>query len=366
MTDVLISAEDPGAANFMAGVPAALEQRGFRSVLVAGGHAPELLARRGIMFERAAESTVAGFLDRWMPRVVFAGTADKGTLGTRLIVEARARGIATVAGVDARSSADHRFRGPSGDPMEFAPGWILVPDEWTRKEYLALGCSPARVLAVGQPHLDYVRSQVPELAREGRAAIRKRLFGNDFPGRPVVVFIDEPQLSGSQGAKNPAKYTLCGRGRETGRTQIVLDEFLDAMPNGPSKPVLVFRIHPRSSVEDYTNHLKGFDFISKGGSALDVVFSADLVAGMTSMLILEAAAMGLPTLSIVPDPKEAEFLPSVNAGVTPMVDTREQLRSILPDLLYQPPSAGKFDWNPAGADSRIVDLLQSLIEKAPQ
>ena len=45
---------------------------------------------------------------------------------------------------------------------------------------------------------------------------------------------------------------------------------------------------------------------------------------------------------------------------------REQLRSILPDLLHQTPSAGKFDWLPAGADSRIVDLLESLLEKAPQ
>lgn len=365
MTDVLISAEDPGAANFMAAVPGALAQCGFRSAVVAGGQAPAFLEKRGIVFERAAESSASDILDRWRPRVLLAGTADSGTLGTRLIAEARARGITTVAGVDARFSADHRFRGPSGDPLEFAPDWVLVPDQWTREAFLAIGCSPERVLAVGQPHLDHVRSLVPEFVREGRAAIRTRLFGNDLPGRRVVLFIDEPRLSGSQGTKDPAQYTLHGRGKATGRTQIVLDEFLDSMPKGSSRPYLVFRIHPRSSAEDYKDHLSGFDFISKGGSGPEVVFAADLVVGMTSMLLLEAATMGLPTLSIVPDRKEAEYLPSVAARVTPMVDTREQLRSILPAMLDQTASAAEFDWAPAGAVSRIVGILASLLESTP-
>lgn len=364
MIDVLISAEDPGAANFMAGVPGALKQRGLRSVQVVGGQAPEFLERRGVAFERA-ESSAADILDKWRPRVLLAGTADKGSLGTRLISEARVRGITTVAGVDARMGSDHRFRGSSGDPLEFLPDWVLVPDEWTRKKYLALGCSPERVLAVGQPHLDYVRSQVPELAKQGRAAIRTRLFGNDLRSQSVVVFIDEPSLSGSQGTNDPAQYTLRGRGKANGRTQIVLDELLDSIPKGTFRPYMVFRIHPRSSAEDYIDHMNDFDFISKGGSGLEVIFAADLVVGMTSMLLQEAAAMGLPTLSIVPDRNEAEFLPCVAAQVTSMVNTREQLRIILPTMVNQTERPEEFNLAPFGADSRIVDVLESLLKNEP-
>ena len=62
---------------------------------------------------------------------------------------------------------------------------------------------------------------------------------------------------------------------------------------------------------------------------------ADLVAGMTTMLLQEAAIMGKPTLSIVPRSAETRSLPTVRAGITQCVTTRKELQEILPGLLKE-------------------------------
>jgi len=56
---------------------------------------------------------------------------------------------------------------------------------------------------------------------------------------------------------------------------------------------------------------------------------------MTTMLLIEAAIMGKPTLSIVPRSDEKRSLPTIMAGITPCVTTREELRAVLPVLLEQ-------------------------------
>lgn len=87
-----------------------------------------------------------------------------------------------------------------------------------------------------------------------------------------------------------------------------------------------------------TKHtLTEFDFISSGGSPLELIYAADLVVGLTSMLLLEAALLGKPTLSIVPRRGEMDFLPTIRMGITPCVTTREQLSSALAGLLQDRP-----------------------------
>jgi hypothetical protein len=48
---------------------------------------------------------------------------------------------------------------------------------------------------------------------------------------------------------------------------------------------------------------------------------------------MEAAIMGRSTLSIVPRIAEKQSLPTIMAGITPCVTTREELQAVLPELL---------------------------------
>jgi hypothetical protein len=85
---------------------------------------------------------------------------------------------------------------------------------------------------------------------------------------------------------------------------------------------------------------------------------------MNSILLLEAALMGRPTLSILPRAVEAKSLATIQAGLTACVTTREQLRAALPGFL-----AGRPGPSPAqirefarpGSLERTVDFLESVL-----
>jgi len=148
------------------------------------------------------------------------------------------------------------------------------------------------------------------------------------------------------------------------RTDIVLEEFLDALPKGPERPYLVLRLHPKNEPEEFGAYLAEFDQISREEPALEMVFAGDCVFGITTMLLLEATLMERPTFSIVPRDVEKGWLPSVRAGLTCSASTREEIRNSLPSFLKDV-SAGKRvcpgEAFVFGAKERVFSFLESLL-----
>lgn len=334
--DILIYAEDPGAANYVAGLPAVLAERGWKVCLAANGHAYPYLVERGIRPEMVDPSeTAGGMLDRLKPRLICVGTSENPeTFGFDLIASAKRKRIKTVGVIDAYGNADYRFRGNTGDPLAYATEWLAVPDPWTKEAYTALGF-PARWIAVcGHPHYDHVLDEADRLARDDRPKLRKKMFPANRWDDPVVVFVSEISTGLNPGKyRHSRDYTLHGRGMSTGRTEIVVEELLDALAFSERGTYRVLRMHPKNTREEVAPFLNDFQQISQNEAALELVYASDLVVGMTSMLLMEAAVMGCWTLSVVPRKGEKKSLPAVAAGMTPCVWTREALRSILPDLV---------------------------------
>ena len=366
-TDILIFVEDPGAANYVAELPAALGKRGFHARLLADGSAMGYLCQRGIPPETLPPSTTAeAILASASPRLLIVGTSENpDTLGLALVAEARSAGIESVGVVDALQIADYRFRGRTGDALAYVPDWLLLPDRWTREAYVELGYPPERAVVCGHPHFDYVRKIAEGLAREGRSTVRCRLL----PGVPceqsVIVFVSEISTGlDPQEFRRSAEYTLEGWGTSDGRTKIVLEEFLDAIRLVKPQPYLVLRLHPKNTLEEFTAYLDKFDLVSEGGSPLELMYVADLVVGMTSVLLMEAVVMGKRTLSIVPRAIERKWLPSTHMGLTSCVNSREELRSAITSILRERSKILPVKANEAfviGALSRVVEFIERLL-----
>ena len=64
-----------------------------------------------------------------------------------------------------------------------------------------------------------------------------------------------------------------------------------------------------------------------------LLYSADLVVGLTSMLITEAALLRTPTLSILPRKGEDAWLPTIAWGLTESAYSPRQIRQLLTKLL---------------------------------
>ena len=360
--EVILYAEDPGAANFMAPVAEALNQGGRQTLLWARAWAHQIFMARGL--NPLPPPKEAPFWET-PPRLLIVGTAeDPDTLGLRLVAEARRAGVTSVGLVDARINAAYRFRGRADSPLALAPDWLLVPDQTTAGDYVALGFPPEKVVACGHPHWDQVRRQARRWQRENREALRRRLLPHRPPGRKVIVFAAEISTGFTPGRfRRSPQYTLRGRGGRHERTAIVLEEVLDALKSVRPRPWFVLRLHPKNRPEEFADYRREIDQVSQGGDPLPLLHAADLVVGLTTMLLLEAALMGRPTLSVVPRAREKDWLPSAACGITPCAHTPAQVQSLLYRQLFQPrlPTPRQLRHHfPPGAVDNVVRLLEKL------
>jgi hypothetical protein len=365
--DVLFYAEDPGAANYIVHLPAACEEKGLSSVALAAWGAREFFKEQGVPFEEISESeTPFSILRRFTPNLVVIGTSENPeSLGLKVIKAARKGGVPTVGVVDAFMNAFYRFRGSTEDAMAYAPNWIIVPDKWTKQEFVDLGFPAEKAVVCGHPQYDFVKDKAKELERKDKKELRSCFFPEAPEEKVVAVFAAE-----ISGGLNPdqfllsKEYTLIGRGGSKKRTDIVVEELLEAVALLPERPYLVLRLHPKNDPAEFDGYMDEFDQISREQPVLDMIFASDCVIGMTSMLLLEAAILGRPTLSIVPKEEERNWLPSIRAGLTMCASNRKQLQAILP-LFLQDLSMGKRksvdDIFIFGAAQRGSELLMKIL-----
>lgn len=364
---VLLFAEDPGAANFIAPLIPALRALGHRTEVVATGVATRVLKQRGVECDmlNSTEPDQA-ILDRLDPRTLVVGTASSpDTRGLTLIAAGRRAGIPTVGVVDAAMNSAIRFRGRGDNPLAYAPDWILVPDDVTRRSFLELGVGGKQVLALGHPHYDFVRDLAETWRHEPRARFRDRIFPA-AAGRPIVVFVSEGSARAAPLSEEElAEYTLRGRSGSNGRTEIVLEELIDALANASPKPYLVLRVHPKDDAADFASYAPMIDKLSKDESALHVVYAADLVVGMTSMLLTEAELLGCAVLAIIPRQAEIEWLPLTRSGGLTAATTRtaiaDRLRGLSPGNIGRQPAGELRQSYPKGSTDRVAEFLHGII-----
>lgn len=364
MTDVLMFIEDPGAVNFMAPVIPALQARGLSVALRVAGTAAAFIGTDTGAVALAPEGSAVAVLAAVRPRIVITGTSENmQSLGFELTTMAQASGLPTVAMVDGPSNAPTRFRGGSDHALTFAPDHILVPDAATAAAYVALNHPKSGVIVCGHPHYDWVRGRAGTFEREGRDSVRKRVLGDVPSGRQVVVFAAEVStgLVPAQYRRSES-YTLHGHGANHFRTEVVIEEFLDAVALLTPRPHTILRLHPKNMREELALLFGQFDAVSEGGSALDLVFAADAVVGMTSILLAEAAIIGRPVLAVLPRPQEYEWLPSIVRGQIPFATTRLQVQEGVAALLshHRGPGLATIAFEPNAA-AHAADVVAGLL-----
>ncbi|MBT7486090.1 MAG: hypothetical protein HN673_06960, partial [Rhodospirillales bacterium] len=110
----------------------------------------------------------------------------------------------------------------------------------------------------------------------------------------------------------------------------------------------VLRLHPKNTRQEYSVYASEIDHISDSGSPLDVCFAADLGVGMTSILLIEAAILGRPTLSIIPRDVEKNWLDSIELGLTKVATSRDELHQAISQFMK--------DW-PKETDNRVDEVI---------
>ena len=198
--------------------------------------------------------------------------------------------------------------------------------------------------------------------RAARAALRHSLFPAAPEDARIAVFVSELStgLGGEARYRRSPGYSLHGEGTSDRRTDIVAQEAVRALQQaGPVWTVL--RLHPKQDRASEAGLAALFDQVSQTEPALDLCLAADLVCGMTSVLLIEAAALGLPVLSIVPQAEEREWLGDAGEAI-PSVSTR----AVLEGWLAGPWTPATLDRPQGTALDRMVAAIAELASrKAP-
>lgn len=366
LSPIAVMVEDPGAVNFLAPLVDRLVDAGVSVIVFGVGVGANQLRERGhIVATPPSGAQVLEYLRAHRPSLLVIGTSeDPHTPAFRLLHAARLAGVPTVGVVDASVNAAFRFRGSGDVPLANVPDWLIVPDDPTASAFAALGFCRSRIGMVGNPARDLAR----ERGKAIRIACRERDHSQRCPlGPPRIVFVSELSegLNASQYLRSDA-YTLTGRKSSQTRTAIVVEELLDAREDLRNRyrvdTTLVLRLHPKQDRSDLGSLCDEFDEVSSGGDPLHVVAPADLVVGMTSMLLLQAYDIGVPCLSLLPREVEKSWLPEIAVGAIPSVTTRNGLTEKIGGLLAES-SCDSLECDTAVAcGNSIENMLQFLLK----
>lgn len=204
---------------------------------------------------------------------------------------ARAAGCPSHAFVDCESNVASRFRDQAG--VVGAPDYVYVP---------TAACLPGLDGIATPDRIALIPDLIPWLSRrdlaaaaEGAGRLRRAwLLDGDLP---VLLFVSE----------NIAEMTALGRVTPYSEFDC-LDRLLAGLRGEGEIPGIgrrdwrvVIRPHPKEPPGKFDSYA-GQAIVSREGSSAEAILAADLIVGMRSTLLREAADAGKPVVSLVDTP----------------------------------------------------------------
>jgi hypothetical protein len=271
---------------------------------------------------------------------------------------ARGLGVPSVAVLDDRGDYPQRFTRHGPDGLEHAvPDRICAPDEETRNEMIGAGYPPAVVCVTGQPHLEEIGEF---FARLSPAELRRRRDAAGFqPDDCVVSFFSEnldEVPEGRPSARRPSQL----------RTLAVLLDALAGLPASRRRGIrLLVKAHPREDPEPLRKALVPAEDagvrarLVESADARDLIALSQVVVGVSSMVLLEAALAGKPVVSVqVGHPRIARWWGGLKDQM-PVATSRQEVEQMLARALgggLRPPQTS---WRFRGATEAVIRVLEA-------
>ncbi len=229
-------------------------------------------------------------LSRLSPDVIFCTTSNNNYDPSNgyIIMAARQLGLKSFALMDDWRGW-HRIHDEDKN-FSYLPDVLGVIDARSRDQGIAEGVSSSRMVVVGSPHLEMLLLS----KRDSEVNFRREnnLGKEDF----ICSLFTQPVFTGLGRAQIVEPFLK-------GERLPIIEEALrlceEKIRKAGHEAIFFLRLHPRerevwgTAASPFPN-LK----IDSGPSALDVVFSSNLILGFDSMILYEAICCGRPTISL--------------------------------------------------------------------
>lgn len=325
---VLLFARDAGGANI---VRLLAPHMPAETRLVAKDYARAVFARHGEAFldfnatvlDRSLGKDDIGSIRAWIAAqsgldLVITGTSHFDDWTDRLIWTACAeRGLPTIAVLDQWLRIEERF---TAGGQTIRPDHVLAPNEEIAQDLRRRGLPRRGAFCLGHPHLAELWRARAEIVRRREAARRRIEERFQRPCNELLLFASEP-------FRRMKELGTGFAGVE--HDELSVFRFLSGALAESARRAssLLVKLHPKEDP-------RGFEaedalVADQAWDPLDLIAAADLVIGIKSMLLIEAAVLGRPVLSIDLWGIAEEELVTNRLGVTRRIGSRDDLMRAL-------------------------------------
>ncbi len=319
MAVLRFAARDPGGANVLA---ALADNWTFAPLTTDGWILPRAERLRAAIPDRTTifkESPSLELLEeswgRCPAEVLVTGTSHYAPFEQTLWNIARKRGVPSLGVLDQWMNLGPRF-------SQATPDYVAALDTLQRSELIALGFPSDRVILLGHPWLSRLSASSQQADRTASNAIH-------------VLFVSEPIRNDvEQGVNMPFGFDEFDAFR-------IVHAAAAAAARGGHQVVLGVKCHPYEDLAEFEAHTSQLGAVSgltlrlfdRAATGLQAAAWADVVTGISSMLLIEAMVIGRATISVQPGlSREETFAPSARGAARTLTDTTQALE-VLTELI---------------------------------
>ena len=331
----------------------------------------KILKKKGLYFTELNETInfneIIEILQELKIDLLFSDTSLNSLAQTSLeleklfILAAHKLRIPSLAVLDYWSNYTIRFSDNKKN-LIYLPDKIAIMDNLAYNEMILEKFPSESLVITGQPAFSELINWTEKFNDSRKRQILTSL--GVYLDEYVVIFASEPILSG-----NPL-HTQYPRYSEESVLELLISALEKIQLEIIRRIVLVIRPHPKE------NHTKFQRFVSKTIRIIisieehtrDIVMSADLVTGITSTILIEAAMLGCIVVSLQPGLLIKDILPTNNTGLTQPIYKEEEMPIILKSLLIDPTIRKKvlnsrIGINNENAACKVLDLINSMLNQ---
>jgi len=369
---ILVVSRDPGGTNAILPLIAPLQALGNELKVYGKDAALSIYRKQNIDCADICVAIPSGtqeetdeFVRKTRPDLILTGTSSEDFTERHLWKAAERVGITSFAVLDQWTNYRLRLISEGGNPMNGAvsselivPSYFFIMDEFAKEEMCALGIDRNKLVVSGQPFFDYIRKTGDKVTPQEVEELRRELTGSE--GGQVFVFASQPIASIHRQNGMPEDYW--GYTEETVLNSVV--KTLSIVTRDLATEVtLVLRLHPKDEVEAYKGVVGTLPssikvVVDRGTDSNLLLKASDLIIGMFSMLLLEAAILERPFISVQIGLKRENPLVFDRMGVVRSILTEQELEETFRRIL-----SGKSRELPNldfqfGATERIINYLE--------
>jgi surface carbohydrate biosynthesis protein len=373
---VLVTSFHTGGANAISPVINRLRRENQVKVSVIGaGYAKRVFWKNSIshsifqyyLVNDASESSMEKILEAESPNLVLTGQSAQDyshryVIDQTITIAAKSKNIPVLSVSDFWTNRKPYFSDIyTGEQFRYLPDMITVIDDLQKNIMIGEGFPWERLIITGNPYFDRLADLAKNFMEKEKTRKELGLSLDSF----VLLYASQDIDSYYGSDSSDPKYL--GYTQKTALHDLIMA--LDSLI--PSHDIeMIVKPHPSENERGLAEMIRGhenYHLIDKNSDSIKAVLASDLIISPFSTVLIEAAYMDKPGISIQPGLLEKDMLITNQLGVTVPIYEKEKILPIITQVMfdanYKKELAEKRkEFGTDGkATERIVNLVYSMV-----